>query len=434
MAVACIRISRGVAVARIVLITSDTAGRVAIVCELAKRLESIGHEAEICASRDIAAYAARHGRRYTRLQSGKTTTDARTVTQQLASLRPDLILCDIELAFEVIAAHGTGARVALWTSLFSVWKRPGVPPLHRYILPGQGWRGTRLGIEWAWLRYRLGRSLGRMRRRIRAGGSDRIAALRTVAEATGFPFATETMLHDWLVPYAYRTLPVLVFNTPSLEFPHEHHPAARYTGPVLSPTPSLDEPEEDGPRLAALYERRAQSASEALIYCAFGAWHRDDDRPFLQRILEAAAVRPAWDFVVGLGGRIEPASLDAVPPNVHLFDWAPQRQVLGHADVAVHHGGVSSVNECAGAGVPMLVYPFAFLDQKGNAARVVYHGLGLVGDRKRDTAAAILSKLDLLRHEDSYRTNAARISAVIAEEQEDDRAVAAINDLLQNAT
>ncbi len=417
--------------ARIVLITSDTAGRVAIVSELANRLEAIGHTAKIYSPRDIGALAERHGRQYTHLQSGATAADAAAVTRQLETMDPDLILCDIELAFEVIAAHATGARLALWTSLFSVWKRPGLPPLHRDIVPGAGLRGTRAGIEWAWLRYRTGRSLGRLRRRVQSRGNDRISRLRSVAEATGFPFDTEAMLHEWLVPFAYRTLPILVFNTTALEFPHDHHPTTRYTGPILSPIPSSDELGETGLRLADLYERRPRSASAALVYCAFGAWHRDDDRPFLRRILAAAVSRPDWDFVVGLGDRVDPASLGEVPPNVHLFPWAPQRQVLGHADIAIHHGGVTSVNECADAGVPMLIYPFDFLDQKGNAARVAFHGLGLAGDRSRDSAAAILEKLDRLRSDESYRTNAARVGSIISEEQHSNRAIDAIVALLE---
>ncbi|MDJ0953255.1 MAG: glycosyltransferase [Acidimicrobiia bacterium] len=416
--------------ARIVLITSDTAGRVAIVSELANRLESIGHTTEICSPRDVSSYTARHGREYTHLPSGATAGDAAAVTRRLEAMEPDLILCDIELAFEVMAAYATGAPLVLWTSLFSVWKRPGLPPLHRGIVPGEGLRGTRIGMEWAWLRYRLGRSLGRMRRRLQSRGQDRISRLRTVAEVTGFPFADEAMLHEWLVPFAYRTLPVLVFNTMALEFPHEPHPASRYVGPVLSPVAG-DELGETGLRLTELYERRKSSASTALVYCAFGAWHTDDDRPFLRRILAAAALRPDWDFVVGLGGRVDPGSLGEAPPNVHLFQWAPQRQVLKHADIAIHHGGVTSVNECADAGVPMLIYPFDFLDQKGNAARVAFHGLGMVGDRKGDSAAAILHKLDQLCGDESYRVNAARTGSIISAEQEGNRAIDAIVALLQ---
>ncbi len=418
--------------ATIVLITSDTAGRVAIVSELAARLEAIGHSPAICSPGDITQLAARHGRTYMRLRSGSALpADAEVVAAQLAELAPDLILCDVELAFEVMAAHATGVRLALWTSLFSVWKRPGLPPLHRDIVPGQGWAGTRLGIEWSWLRYRGARSLGRLRRRIRDRGRDRIGRLAAVAADTGFPFATEAMLQEWLVPFAYRTLPTLVFNTFALELPHDPHPTAQYTGPVLSTSPPPDLGEM-GDRLDTLYARREQTASQALVYCAFGAWHKDDDRPFLGRILEVASLRPSWDFVVGLGSRIDPSALGRPPANVHLFPWAPQRSVLEHADAAIHHGGVTSVNECAAAGVPMLIYPFEFLDQRGNGARVAFHGLGMVGDRNRDSVEAILGRLDALVGDRAMRRNAARLASVIATEQKEDRAVAAIVALIES--
>ncbi len=415
--------------ARVLLITSDTAGRVAIVCELASRLEQAGHTPMIASPGSIDELIARHGRPYTKLESQADPT-ATVVTAQLRSLEPDLILCDLELSYEVMAAYAVGTRLALWTTLFSVWKRPGLPPLHRTIIPGTGWSGSRLGIEWAWLRYRTGRSLGRWRRRLTAKGKDRIGRLRQVAETTGFPFDEEVMLHDWLVPFTFRNIPVLVCNTLELEFPHEPHPAARYVGPVLVTPPQGTGTDDDNAKLQRLFERRRNGETEALVYCAFGAWHKGDDEPFLRRVFAAAELSPSWDFVVGLGARSDPTRLHPVPTNVHLLTWAPQREILDHADLAIHHGGVTSVNECAAAGVPMLVYPFQFLDQGGNAARVAHRGLGVIGDRANDSPAKINERLLTLLTGDDFAASTARAKAAITQEHHDNRALDAIVDLL----
>lgn len=50
----------------------------------------------------------------------------------------------------------------------------------------------------------------------------------------------------------------------------------------------------------------------------------------------------------------------------------------------------------------MLVYPRAF-DQFGNGARVVFHGLGLRGDRRRDDAGTIRRKAPAILGDDGYR-------------------------------
>ena len=50
----------------------------------------------------------------------------------------------------------------------------------------------------------------------------------------------------------------------------------------------------------------------------------------------------------------------------------------------------------------MLVYPRAF-DQFGNGARVVFHGLGLRGDRRRDDPGTIRRKALAIVGDGGYR-------------------------------
>ncbi len=414
----------------IVIITSETAGRVAISCELARRLAARNHTATIACLADISERVAGFGRSFTRLGAGSGEEDVALLGAQLGDLHADLILVDIELPLPIMAATTTDARVALWTSLFSVWKRPGLPPLHTGIVPGHGWRGSRPGMEWAWLRYRLGRWLGRLQRRLRRRGPDRVARLRHAAELTGFPFDEEVMQHQWLVPFAYRHLPVIAFNTFELELPHEPHPTVRYVGPVLGEMPSLPDQEQTRQRLAGLYERRARGDSDALVYCAFGAWHKGDDSSFVRRVIDAARVEPSWDVVIGLGGRRDLEDLGNLPANVHALGWAPQGEVITHADVAIHHAGVTSVNECVAAAVPMVLYPFDFLDQRGNAARVVFHRLGVVGDRDRDTAARIHDRIRFVLEDETLARRIRRMSDYLERDRTDDKAVLAVLALL----
>jgi UDP:flavonoid glycosyltransferase YjiC (YdhE family) len=117
------------------------------------------------------------------------------------------------------------------------------------------------------------------------------------------------------------------------------------------------------------------------------------DIQFLPQLVKAAQRRTDWLFVITLADRLDPSSLGKLPLNAHVFPWLPQLEVLAHADVSVNHGGIHTINECLLFEVPMLVYSGKRYDQNGCAARVHYHGLGLMGDKDRDAPQTIASKI-----------------------------------------
>ena len=73
--------------------------------------------------------------------------------------------------------------------------------------------------------------------------------------------------------------------------------------------------------------------------------------------------------------------------------FAPQLKLLRLARLAIVHGGFNTVKECVYFGVPMVVVPWTN-DQPGNAARVVFHGLGVQLDKDRVTVEALLKAFD----------------------------------------
>lgn len=460
--------------AHILIITSELAGRVNATCELARRLGAAGHEATIAGPAAIGTRVAAHG--MTHVELG-TTTNGRTdsssapppapqglagrllalvrrlgglrsravrregkvaeldpdgIADRIRGLAPELVLVDMELPVHVMAAWSTGAPVVVWTTMMSVWKRPGLPPLGSSIVPGVGWRGSRFGIEGAWLAFRAWKWLREQRLRITRVGTDQLSIMREVAARTGFPLRREAARFDWLIPFVYRSLPALLLNAFELELPHRPLPVCRYVGPMLDPARRVtaDGDAEVQRRLDVLFVRRRSDPNRRLISCNFGAWHKGDDRDFIRRVIAAVAERPDWDLIVGLGGRLDPSTLGDVPDNVHLFGWTPQMLVLAHADLAIHHGGISSVNECVAAGVPMVVYPFDFLDQPGNGARVAFHRLGEVGERHRDSAETIKLRIERVLSDAACRTRVDRIRHELRTYEVDDRAVRTIEGFL----
>lgn len=401
------------------------AGRINLCRELADRLAGRGHQVTIASPVDITPHLGPAADGFVLLSA---TMDPVEMAASFAELRPDLALVDVELPLHFMAASSAGPRAALWTSMMSLRKRPGVPPLHTSIVPGVGWKGSPLGIEWAWLKFRVGKWLGYRRRQLQQRRTARVARLKAAAGRLGFPLDRQASLYDWLVPYTFHSVPVLSFNATELEFPNAVAANVRYVGPVLP----RQVPVADGP-LAELAARRERGDSQALLYIGFGAWHRADDGPFIRRLVAAVADRPEWDVVCGLGDRMEPAALGPIPGNFHVLRWAPQRTVLAIADVAVHHAGISSVNECVAAAVPMVLYPFDFLDQGGNAARVAFHGLGEIGDRETDSPEAICRRIDRVLADTGMREQVRRKQAQLTGYDDEDRAAVAVEELLGGA-
>jgi len=458
--------------AHIVIITSNMAGRINATCELTRRLRAAGHEVTLCSPMDIGERVAAQGMDYLHLGSADRSEPVtgrgaagrfrrfvalvgrlgtiRTVDERrnaavesldidrfletMGRLDPDLYLIDIELPMQVMAVSSSGTPVAVWTTMLSLWKRPGVPPLHTDIVPGRGWRGGRLGIEWAWMRFRVWKWLRAQRLRATRVGTDQMSVLRGVADRTGFSIHREAARYEWLIPFVYRTIPTLMFNARAIEFSHEPHPVCQYVGPVLNVgrrAADADAEQLDVTRrLEQIYARRAAGKARTLIYCGFGGWHRGDDRAFFRRIVAAVGRNLEWEVVIGLGARVDPDELGALPPSVHVFGWAPQMEVLAHADLAVHHAGISSINESVVSGVPMVVYPYDYGDTPGAAARVVYHGLGLRGDRTRDSADDINRRIEQVLADPSFRRNVEAMQDRYAAYERNNAAVKAVEALL----
>jgi UDP:flavonoid glycosyltransferase YjiC (YdhE family) len=121
--------------------------------------------------------------------------------------------------------------------------------------------------------------------------------------------------------------------------------------------------------------------------------------------------------------------LDALPPlpaNVHVERWVPQQDVLGHAALAVVHGGSGSTLGALAAGVPLVVIPL-FADQPYNARRVAEVRAGVaVTPNPADipgTIAAVRAAVEDVLEDGSYRDRAEALAAELRAEPPVDAAV-----------
>jgi len=266
-------------------------------------------------------------------------------------------------------------------------------------------------------------------------GCDRLSVWRLLAREVDFDFRGGIDDSQWLIPFTYRRLPVLSLHALEFEFAHRPPQRVRYVGPMVLES-RIDRPmTEEGRRtLDAIFERRRRAeGGRKLIYAAFGsAFSTDPD--FLQRLVGVVVERPEWDLVMSLSGRLAPADLGPLPGRVHAFSWLPQLSVLKHADVAVTHGGISSVDECVLNEVPMLVYCGLETDMAGTTARLVHHGIGIAGDRPRDTTPVIREHIDRLLREPGFGDNLGRLRRQYLAYADDRVAERAVASLLERET
>lgn len=411
--------------AHIVCITGGLIGMLNASLALVKQLQQAGHRVTYASPADLQDPVVAQGISYVQLapwvmQSGdppisrwqkwrtlrerqQRAVDAlgvQTFVQTMQALTPDLLLIDMEMHPHIMTALMGQFPVALLCQFLSIWKRPNLPPIHTSIVPGKGVSGQRFAIEWAWQRYRWRKWREAQRERWRRMGLDQASVLRCYAKQIGYPWHNR---HDqWLVPYPHASLPIFCFNALELDFPHEPHGSMHYVGPMVlvNRKEARVEPATKE-ALAQLFEQH-KSGDKSLIYCACSTFVNADQQ-FLQKLIEAVSGHPKWDLVLGLGGKLSPSKLPSLPPNVHAFSWVPQLQVLKQADCAINNGGINSINECLYFGVPMLVYSLKRFDQDGDAARVVYHGLGIAGDMVQDQSRQIRQDIQTLLTDQSYR-------------------------------
>ncbi|QEU94708.1 macrolide family glycosyltransferase [Streptomyces kanamyceticus] len=115
-----------------------------------------------------------------------------------------------------------------------------------------------------------------------------------------------------------------------------------------------------------------------------------------------------WRVVLAVGDRIDPAELGPLPDGVTAYAWVPQRSVLDHASLAVHHGGMATVMECLHHGVTSLIVP-RLREQAGNARRLMELGLGGALPLRAVTPDAVRSAVLRLHSDAGVR---ARVGAV----------------------
>ena len=139
-------------------------------------------------------------------------------------------------------------------------------------------------------------------------------------------------------------------------------------------------------------------------------------------ILEALRDEPV-NLILAVGRDQDPAGFGPQPPNVYIERYIPHSLLLPRCDLAITHGGLSSVMASLNHTQPMVLIPLAGGDQRGNAARCAALGLGRVIPPDRRTPEAVRAEVRAVLRDPRYRGNAERFRGEIDTLPGVDRAV-----------
>lgn len=166
---------------------------------------------------------------------------------------------------------------------------------------------------------------------------------------------------------------------------------------------------------------------DPIIYVSMGTLAKK--KRYLKKCIQAFAGEHV-NVIVSLGNQFKKEEFKKIPPNVYVYSFVPQIEVLQHASLFINHAGMNSVNESIAFGVPMLVSP-VFIDQPLIAKRVVELRLGnkinlkkISRQKLKETAYEVMHNPEILENINQMKAltesagggNATRKSADLIEE------------------
>ena len=208
--------------------------------------------------------------------------------------------------------------------------------------------------------------------------------------------------------YGYRLVePELILGPQCIDFPRPKLPYSRLDSRVYVGASVDSERNEESFNWGRLDSVRP------VIYCAIGShgsyWNQANRRRLVEAVVQAGKAHPQWQLLLQLPGPDDLAGLAPLPDNIVTAAWFPQLQALQRADVVICHGGFGTLREALYYGVPLIVFPLG-VDQPGNAARVVYHHLGLAGDIRSVSAQQISAMIECVTGDPTFREQALQFS------------------------
>jgi len=154
-----------------------------------------------------------------------------------------------------------------------------------------------------------------------------------------------------------------------------------------------------------------QLTGEPLVYASMGTLQNGLIEIF-RSIAQAAIRLKELQFVLAVGGQLDPKQLGAVPANVMVVSHAPQIEVLKRSSLCITHAGLNTALESLASGVPMLAVPITN-DQPGVAARIANKKVGVVISPDQASPGTFVAAINQVLDDSTFRDNAQTLQEAI---------------------
>lgn len=326
--------------------------------------------------------------------------------KMLESIKPEIVLFDATQATDFIVLHSylksSKIKAGVIHAMFPTHVIPGRPPVNSDVFP-EDKKKVLIAIrrmKWqqrkkAWsqkIKFLFFDDQFIINRRLK---KNKIPGYYRSRVPSLFNFMVEKVTEFILAPRE--------FDFPDFRL----EPTQHYIG-FMPNRHRLDLPDPDYIKTQEIIQEQKRARNLKLIYCSFGSIESEQKGiilSFLNKLINIVQ-RENHLLVISLKAQSSYRNQLRAADNVYLFKSVPQVDVLEHTDLFITHGGLGSIKEAIDAEVPMLMYPVhRDYDPIGNSARVVYHGMGLSGDAKKETEGEIEIKMNELLQNPAYRQN-----------------------------
>jgi UDP:flavonoid glycosyltransferase YjiC (YdhE family) len=328
-----------------------------------------------------AGFWERCAKRLTTNEVNFTKNNGALFFEAINKTKPDIVLLDAIISYNYWFIKGHFKVVLLQTMLSTY--QDNTPPLTSPLIDdGSTWWG-KLQINWQWKKYHLTIkfSVGTVL------GDSHYATTKRIFKSERNDFS-KLLLKRKTFQYGIVNVKEVILSPASFDFPNrkkQHHQF--HAGLCLN-----NSTESGITEFSQFLETLPPNIK--IVYCSLGTLalvHFTRREAFYKKLVNVFKKR-SEHLIVSLGD-FDKTKLGVLPKNIHAFQGVPQKFLLGRAAMMITHAGLNSVLECIYHKVPMLALPLnSKWDQNGNAARVVYHGLGLRGNINNLTE----TKLDAL--------------------------------------
>jgi zeaxanthin glucosyltransferase len=358
--------------------------------------------------------------------------------EKVLKIKPDLIFIDTLRAPFFIVFQGLATKIVLISILPFSGKAVFIPPFYSSLIPKKNlFFKNYIGL--LWFKNKIIKNISLHLKNAITLGQNTSSYIARFSKEIKFD-SKKNFDYNRSYYYSVKNLPELILIPKSFEFPHSDLPNVYYAGLKIN-RERVKEVNISNARYLAVIKLigkfKIKNSNTKLIYCSLGTLSSYDLEVaglFFQKIAKLCNNFKDYIFIISSGDSYNPTKLLPIPQNMFVFPYVPQTDLLLHADIMITHGGINSILECIESCIPMLVYPLSLKwDQPGNSARVVYHGLGLKGNMRKDSANAMAKKLSkLFSNYQYYKNNLLKLHDEFEKENNPEKVIDILETLINN--